>query len=116
MAARAAETDVRGVMPTYWMGIMDMIVLLLVGAILLAAVAGIARDGLHREQELRLVCPRLNRAVDCTIVQDVRTGQWTGVERCSVFDPPSAIACDQDCARTLNLGFRLGERPRPSAP
>ena len=101
-------------MPTYWMGITDMIVLLLVGAILLVAVAGITRDGLHREQRLHLVCPRLDRPVDCTIVQDVRTGQWTGVESCSAFDPPSAVACDQDCARAMNLGFRLGGRPRPS--
>jgi hypothetical protein len=97
------------------MGIMDMVVLLVVGAILLVAVAGISRDALHREQGLHLVCPRLHRAVDCTAVQDIRTGQWTGVERCSVFDPPSAIACDQDCARAMNLGFRLGSRPRPSA-
>jgi hypothetical protein len=58
---------------------MDMIVLLLVGAILLLAVAGITRDGLHAQQRLHLVSPR------------------------------------RGCPRPLNPGFRLRERPRPSA-
>jgi hypothetical protein len=59
------------------MGVTDMIVLLVVGAILLGAVAGITRDALHREQRLRHACPRLRRPRELHETgQDVRTGQW----------------------------------------
>ena len=91
---------------------MDMVALLVVGALLLLAVAGITRDGLQKALAMRLVCPRLGRPVDCTIVQDIRTGQWARVESCSVFHPPSAVACDQECARTMNLGFPLSRPHR----
>jgi hypothetical protein len=60
----------------------------------------------------RFVCPALGVAVDCRMEQDLRTGQWKHVESCSAFADPSQITCDLECARTLNLGYRLAAAER----
>jgi hypothetical protein len=59
---------------------------------------------LHQAQRWRFVCPDLHEPVEVRLVQDVRTGQWTGVTACSALDP---ITCGQQCVRLLNLGFTL---------
>ena len=84
----------------------------LAGLALVAVVAGLAwlglrGGGLQRTQECRLVCPRYGMDVECRIVQDIRTGQWKKVEECTAFRDPTRVLCDEDCARVMNLGFRL---------
>ena len=79
--------------------------------LLFVAILGLTGGEARRAQSVHLVCPRSEHGCDCTIVQDVRTGQWRKVLDCSAFEPPSAVACDQDCAQMMNLGFRLGARP-----
>lgn len=91
-------------MPTEWG--------LVAGVALAAALAALALIGLwggrlRREQSCRFVCPRYERIVECRIVQDIRTGQWKQVQACSAFADPLGVACEQECARLMNLGFRL---------
>ncbi len=86
--------------PMYWFG-------LLAFAAYLALVAWVAMRGgnLTRVQGCRLECPLLQAAVEARIVQDVRTGQWRNVERCSAFESGKP-SCRQDCLRLMNLGLR----------
>jgi hypothetical protein len=58
-------------------------------------------------QECGFVCPRSGSSVACRLVQDVRTGQWKWLEKCSLFDDASEPACELECAKQLNLGLRL---------
>jgi len=84
----------------------------LAGLALAALVGVLARIGLSggvlkRPQECRLVCPRFHEGVECTIVQDIRTGQWKDVLSCSAFPEPGKLLCDRECAQARNLGFWL---------
>jgi hypothetical protein len=86
------------------------------GLALLVAVAtlawlGLRGGSLRRTQAVDVLCPRFGMAVECRIVQDVRTGQWKKVEACSAFRDPSQVVCDEDCAKAMNLGFRLPAAP-----
>lgn len=63
--------------------------------------------GLRKIQGCRFACPARRTMVICRILQDVRTGQWLDVQSCTAFDVPDHVECDQECARLLNLGFRL---------
>jgi hypothetical protein len=83
-------------------------------ALAVAALAwiGLRGGGLRVEQGCSFVCPRYGSAVECRIVQDVRTGQWKGVTACSAF-PLGQVLCEEDCARLMNLGARLPQA-RPS--
>jgi hypothetical protein len=84
-------------------------ILAVMGAVMAAVLS--ARGGaLRRRQSVRLACPMRGQAVECEIVQDVRTGQWKEVRACSAFDPPHAVTCDRDCTAAMNLGFGLGAR------
>lgn len=74
-------------------------------AILVVAVIGLRAAGLRRRQQRQFVCPVLGMPVDCELLQDVRTGQWKSVERCTAFPDPTWIHCEQDCAQLLNLGL-----------
>ena len=81
------------------------------GLVLLALLTTLAwivlRAGrLRHEQTCRFACPHDRGPVDCVLVQDVRTGQWKELRRCSAL-PPGAPPCDVECARLMNLGFRL---------
>jgi hypothetical protein len=91
--------------PEHWVGILGGLALAAVVAAL--ARVGLTGSGLSREQSCRFVCPWLARTVDCRIVQDMRTGQWKQVTACSAFTRPDAVLCEQDCARMMNMGFRL---------
>ena len=82
------------------------------GALVIAAIFALARLGLGAQsprvrQQRRFVCPHMLVPVDCDIVQDVRTGQYKEVRRCSLFSHPEEVACDRGCLKRLNLGFRL---------
>ena len=83
-----------------------LVVLALTAVVGVLAWIGLRGGELRREAALRLVCPVSRQPVDCAIVQNVRTGQWTGVQACSAF-PDGHLACAQDCARVMNLGFQL---------
>jgi hypothetical protein len=67
--------------------------------------------GLWREQACGLVCPRSSRAVECRIVQDIRTGQWKSVEACSAL-APGAPWCEEECRRLMNLGLQRPQSAR----
>lgn len=89
---------------------------LLTGLLLTAAVLSLVwlsdrPDRPVKLQSRRFVCPVLGRSVACSILQDVRTGQWRRVERCSALAEPETIRCGEDCRKQLNLGFPLLERP-----
>jgi hypothetical protein len=68
---------------------------------------GLGGGAFEHLQRTRFVCPKHRRAVECHVVQDVRTGQWKRVESCSAFDDPHQVTCSQECRRLLNLGFRM---------
>jgi hypothetical protein len=90
-----------------------------VAVVLVVAMIGLRAGGARRRQHRHFTCPVLGSEVDCDLVQDVRTGQWTSVQRCSAFPDPSWIHCDQDCARLLNLGIWRdpgGVRPEAAPP
>jgi hypothetical protein len=78
----------------------------------LAAVAGglawlaLKRGALEHEQRCHVSCPLDHEEVECRIVQDVRTGRWTHVRSCSSFADPTAVSCDRECVRLMNLGLR----------
>jgi hypothetical protein len=85
---------------------------LLVGVVLMAAVVTLVgvwlrRGRLQWEQDCRFVCPQLDKAVECRMVQDVRTGQWKRVLSCTAFDDVCDLQCELECARLMNLGHRL---------
>lgn len=88
---------------------------MLFGLLVVVAVSCLAWIGLHggwlrQEKSVRLSCPVFGNPVECEMVQDVRTGQWKSVRSCSAFAEPTHVACEQDCARLLNLGL---PSPRP---
>jgi len=89
--------------------------------LLVAVVAGLAWLGLRGERyrvskACRFACPRTGAAAECELVQDVRIGQWRDLRSCSLQREGGAVACDWDCVRLLNRGFRLdGWRQRSGA-
>jgi hypothetical protein len=94
---------------------------LLAGLALAALVMVLARIGLsggalRQEKDCRVVCPRFREPVDCTLVQDVRTGQWKDVLSCGAFMPPGTLLCDRECARAMNLGFGLDGAAATASP
>jgi hypothetical protein len=76
-----------------------------VGIVGVMALVGLRGGAARARQRRHFVCPALGFEVECELVQDVRTGQWISVERCSAFPDPTWVHCDQDCARLLNLGI-----------
>jgi hypothetical protein len=92
-----------------WLVVLSGLALAAVIAVL--AWLGLRGGALRHEQACRFVCPVFGAGVDCRIVQDVRTGQWKQVEACSAFRDLSQVLCDQDCAKAMNLGFRLSTTP-----
>jgi hypothetical protein len=90
----------------------EQVIGLLAGLALGAGVGAVAALGLRggqleRVQECRFECPRFRETVTCRISQDIRTGRWRQVESCSAFADPEKILCERECAKLLNLGFRL---------
>ena len=85
------------------------------GIVTVLAVVGLRAGRARTVHERQFTCPVLGLEVTTRLVQDVRTGQWVSVERCSAFPDPAWIHCDQDCARLLNLGIWRDEAVRPAA-
>lgn len=56
---------------------------------------------LRREQR-RLVCPASGKPVLCEVVKDTRTGEWTGVLRCSAHRNPDDVRCSMKCLANLD--------------
>jgi hypothetical protein len=81
--------------------------LLLTGLLAILVRVGVRSQPYRHARARRFVCPVLGSVVDCTLVQDARTGQWKGVESCSAFADSEGIPCEHDCMRNLNLGFAL---------
>ena len=100
-------------MPSEWSAVVAGS-LLFAGVLALAVVFGLRGGRLLLPHSRRLVGPVSRRAVECTIVRDVRTGQFKHVETCTAFADPTDVRCDEDCAALMNLGFPLaGEQGRP---
>jgi hypothetical protein len=57
-----------------------------------------------RRRRLRFVCPVLHEGVKCTAVQNIGTGQWVDIERCSAFTPASNVHCPKTCRDLMNTG------------
>lgn len=68
---------------------------------------------LLQEQRVRFVCPEKGEPVDCLLVQDIRTGQWKGLRACTALE--GGAGCEVDCAKLLNLGFKLRPVGGPAA-
>ena len=81
----------------------------LILAFAVATVAAIAFSGgeARHEPVRHLVCPGTGAECECTLVQDVRTGQYQDVVRCSALPDPRKITCDRACARQMNLGLPI---------
>ena len=83
-----------------------------VSGLALAALAGglawvgLKGGGLQHEQRCDVVCPLSGETVGLRVVQDVRTGRWTRLRSCSSFAEPTAVTCDRECVRLMNLGLR----------
>jgi hypothetical protein len=73
------------------------------------ALAWVALRGGHLlwQHSCHFACPQSDEVVDCRMVQNARTGQWTLVQACSALPGPAEVTCDLDCARELNRGHRL---------
>ncbi len=83
-------------------------------ALTLAIVYGLRGGRLLLPQLRRFACPVSGKTVDCTIVRDMRTGQFKHVETCSAFPDPTDVHCAEDCTGRMNLGVPLaGEQGRP---
>jgi hypothetical protein len=97
--------------PDQWLGLAS-------GLLLTTGAAALAYEGMRggrlwRAQPRRFVCPLSGRHVECTLVRDVRTGQFKRVESCTAFDDPSDVRCAADCGALMNLGHPLaGEQGR----
>ena len=100
-------------MTDLWLGM--LIAVGAAGMVMVLAVVGLRGGRARARQQRRFTCPVLGMEVDCELVQDVRTGQWISVERCSSFPDPTWIHCDQDCAQLLNLGIWRDGAVRPAA-
>jgi len=55
---------------------------------------------LHAETR-DFVCPRKG-SVEAVLVQNMRSGQWLGVRRCTAFKDPDFVTCTRDCVDELN--------------
>ena len=85
-----------------------LVLALVLGAALVAWLSFNGRiGGLRRPQKRRIECPRSHEPADCVLVQDIRTGQWKELRSCSALAP--GATCEVDCAKLLNLGYRLRE-------
>ncbi len=50
-----------------------------------------------REQERDVLCPVRHERMRALVVVDDRTGQPTGVRRCSAFENPESVTCAKPC-------------------
>jgi hypothetical protein len=93
------------------MEIVVLVITLLVGSVVVGrrSIALAARLRGRRDQ-VRLTCPKRGCRVDTTLVFDEARGEYVGVERCSVF-ADGHPRCAETCARLLNEGIPLDERP-----
>ena len=66
--------------------------------------AGLRGGALTHARPVHLRCPRTGADTDCSLVQDVRVGQYRDVVYCSAFEDPSEVTCEQECRHLLNLG------------
>lgn len=92
---------------------MDWILVVGVAAVLaqLALMVAVLRGGtLRRELRFGFVCPLLGQPAECRVVQNVRTGQWQSLTRCSLLPEGEGASCGVECARLANLGLAAPRR------
>ncbi len=77
-------------LPIAWMLIGGM------GVIALAIGSQLAWRHFRAEQR-QVVCPRQQIVVEALVVTDDRTGQVTGVQRCSGLRNPDDVTCAKSC-------------------
>ena len=58
-------------------------------------------------------CPESGAEVCRTMVQDVRTGELTGVQSCSAFKVPTAVTCERFCVNAIRSDL-TSETPAPA--
>jgi hypothetical protein len=86
----------------------EALTLLALVSYLAAVVFALRRSGeLRRVQGCHIVCPFLLEGVECRVAQDVPSGRWVEVERCSAFGGPGAPICRQECLKSLNAGSHV---------
>lgn len=90
-------------------------VAVLVGAAgVIAFVVGMGRaGGFFLSTRDRIVCPFKGRIVDLTLVEDVRSGKWVDVTRCSAWGRQK---CARGCLSPLNAGEPLHPTLRLTPP
>jgi len=82
-----------------------IVMMLLAGCALMALGVGSRfwnRD--LRSEQRRMVCPKCGREVLCEPVQNTKTGEWTGIVRCSEFNDPEDVRCSRSCLEQLEPG------------
>jgi len=67
----------------------------------LASRASKAGRGKHYASQC-VACSKKHEVFDCTFVQDNATGKLEGVARCSAFDDPERIKCEENCVDEIN--------------
>lgn len=89
-------------MPALW----PLAFVLAVGVVLLIALLAGPRLFAGTQQVVRnFWCPFRDRAVTVEFEETVWDGRLVDVNRCSLFEPPTAVACDKAC---VNLGRARG--------
>lgn len=77
---------------------LPIVCVLLGGAGILALTFMSQRAWRHfRAEEREVVCPQQQRVVSAVVVTDDRTGQTTGVRRCSGLHNPDDVQCTKSC-------------------
>jgi hypothetical protein len=88
-----------------------LFVLAVVGGIWLVilafARANLRRGARYERRSRRFICPRLERPVDCVVVDDVGNARWQAVQSCSAFGDGGPPRCEQECVALENRGFHL---------
>ncbi|HEY2942121.1 MAG TPA: hypothetical protein VGN09_06785 [Vicinamibacteria bacterium] len=75
--------------------------------VLALAGASLRRGDRYETRSRRFICPRLDRPVDCVIVDDIGNGLWKTVRSCSAFGDGGPPRCEQECVALENRGFHL---------
>ena len=93
----------------------DNAIVLAFGLLGLLAIRFLMRGAAPLDRQWRralIACPELGRKADCVLEQDVRSGRWVDVKRCSLFPEGAPITCDKAC---LKLLAHVAPRPRARA-
>lgn len=94
-------------------------VVVLLGGIGLFALGWVASRGARHLQRFRVTvdCPVEQRAIECTLVKDLRDARFVNVVECAAFSP-GEVRCRMACLEALNRAAGARAKagpPRPAA-